>query len=87
MNLSPLNSMALLRIFSGCTEIITAILIYKSKSIQDALKINVVPAIVGPLILIGVTSIGLISMTSNGIDVKKFTLIMLGAVLILLGTR
>lgn len=51
------------------------------------MRINAAPAIVGPLIMIGVTAIGLISMSSEGVDIKKFAMIIAGAALILLGTR
>ena len=87
MKLSALSSMSLLRVFSGGVEIAAAILIYRCKTTEDALRINAAPAIVGPLIMIGVTAIGLISMSSEGVDIKKFAMIIAGAALILLGTR
>ena len=43
MKLSALSSMSLLRVFSGCVEIAAAILIYRCKTTEDALRINAAP--------------------------------------------
>lgn len=79
-------SMAALRIISGTIEIIGALLIFKLNNIEKALLINASLAIIGPLILIISTSIGLIGI-SDKLSFSKICLIFAGILLILIGIR
>ena len=65
----PILSMAFwmgcLRIFSGCLEITAGFFMLHFRSVETALKINSVLALVGPLIMITVTSLGLVGISSQ----------------------
>ncbi|TKI55976.1 DUF2619 domain-containing protein [Brevibacillus antibioticus] len=78
--------MAALRIFSGSIEIIAALLILKVNQVEKALLINSGLAIVGPIILITTTTIGLLGM-SDRISFAKIAWILVGISCILIGVR
>lgn len=59
---------------------------YYFKNVTTAIKINAILGLVGPLILILVTFIGLIEI-SNKLELKNLLLIAAGVVLIIIGTR
>jgi hypothetical protein len=63
-----------------------AFLMYYFKNVTTAIKINAILGLVGPLILILVTFIGLIEI-SNKLELKNLLLIAAGVVLIIIGTR
>lgn len=58
-------SMASLRMFSGCIEILAALLMFKLGRVDRALAINSTLAFVGPMILIVTTGIGLAGMADK----------------------
>lgn len=58
-------SMALLRVLSGSIELLAAFLIYRFNNVEKALLINSSLAFVGPLVFIGVTTLGLIGITDK----------------------
>lgn len=74
--------MALLRIFSGSIEICAALLMLKLNNIEKALLVNSTLVLVGPIILILTTSIGL-SGIAEQISYFKIFLIFIGIVCIL----
>ncbi|CAM3243198.1 DUF2619 domain-containing protein [Brevibacillus invocatus] len=78
--------MAALRVFSGSLEILAALLILKVNQVEKALLINSGLAIVGPLVLLTSTAIGLIGI-SDRISFAKIAWIMLGISCILIGVR
>ncbi|GED66520.1 hypothetical protein BRE01_02220 [Brevibacillus reuszeri] len=78
--------MAALRILSGSIEILAALLILKVNQVEKALMINSGLAIVGPVILITTTAIGLLGM-SDRISFAKIAWIMVGVSFILIGVR
>ncbi|MDF2680758.1 MAG: hypothetical protein K0R47_1948 [Brevibacillus sp.] len=78
--------MAALRILSGSIEIIAALLILKVNEVEKALLINSGLAIVGPIVLITTTTIGLLGM-SDRISFAKIAWIMVGISCILIGVR
>ncbi|KZE55330.1 hypothetical protein AV540_04555 [Brevibacillus parabrevis] len=78
--------MAALRILSGSIEIVAALLILKVNQVEKALLINSGLAIVGPVILITTTTIGLLGM-SDRISFAKIAWILLGISCILIGVR
>jgi hypothetical protein len=57
--------MALLRVLSGSIEIFVAFLILKYNDVEKALVVNSSLAIIGPLILIATTSIGLLGIAEK----------------------
>ncbi|MCM3078040.1 MULTISPECIES: YqhV family protein [Brevibacillus] len=78
--------MAALRVFSGSLEILAALLILKVNQVEKALLINSGLAIVGPLVLLTSTAIGLIGI-SDRISFAKIAWIMVGISCILIGVR
>ncbi|MED1793984.1 DUF2619 domain-containing protein [Brevibacillus nitrificans] len=78
--------MAALRILSGSLEILAALLILKVNEVEKALLINSGLAIVGPVILITTTTIGLLGM-SDRISFSKLAWILVGISCILIGVR
>ncbi|MFC3800126.1 Protein of unknown function [Cohnella sp. OV330] len=63
-------SMALLRILSGSIELTAALVMLKLNDVTKALSVNAMLALVGPLILISTTTIGLVGMSDKLSPVK-----------------
>jgi len=78
--------MAALRVFSGSLEILAALLILKVNQVEKALLINSGLAIVGPVVLLTSTAVGLLGMTDR-ISFAKIAWILLGISCILIGVR
>lgn len=78
--------MALLRLFSGSIEILAALLMVKVNQVDKALIINSSLALVGPLILIATTTIGLVGIADK-ISFSKIIWILLGVAFILIGIK
>jgi len=78
--------MAVLRLLSGSTELIAAAVMVKWNQVEKALALNSVLALVGPLVLITTTAIGLIGL-ADSLPLKKLLLILSGVALILVGLR
>jgi putative exporter of polyketide antibiotics len=78
--------MALLRILSGSIELFAAILMMKFNSIEKALMINTSLALVGPIILVLTTTIGLLGIVGN-ISFAKILWIFLGVGFIFIGIK
>src|SRR5690554_1258803 len=79
-------AMALLRVFSGLIEITAALLILKVNQVDKALIINSSLSIVGPIIFIVATGIGLYSI-ANDLPLTKLFWILLGVAFIIYGIR
>lgn len=78
--------MALLRFISGSIEIFAALLFIKLNDIEKALLINSSLALVGPMILIASTTIGLVGMADK-ISFTKILWILCGVAFILYGVK
>lgn len=78
--------MSMLRIISGLIEISVAITILKFNSVEKALILNSSLALVGPVILILSTAIGLIGMTEK-LSIFRIFIIFAGVGLILFGIK
>ena len=76
--------MALLRILSGSIEISAALLMLKFNNIEKALLVNSSLVLIGPIILIVTTSIGLSGIAAQ-ISYVKIFVIFLGIACILYG--
>jgi hypothetical protein len=76
--------MSALRILSGSIEIIVALLILKANNVEKALVLNSTLALVGPIILILTTTIGLFGIAEK-ISFMKMVWIFSGVALILYG--
>lgn len=78
--------MASLRIISGTIEITAAILMLKFNSVEKALMVNSSLALIGPIILILTTTIGLLGIVEK-ISYIKIFLIFIGVSCILIGAK
>jgi putative exporter of polyketide antibiotics len=78
--------MALLRMISGSVEVLAALLILKVNEVEKALIINSSLAIIGPIILIATTTIGLFGMADK-ISLSKILWIVCGVCCILYGVK
>jgi hypothetical protein len=78
--------MAFLRLLSGSIELFAAILMLKFNSVEKALVVNSSLAIVGPIILILTTSIGLLGIVEK-ISYMKMVWIFLGVGFIFVGVK
>ncbi|MGO4887114.1 YqhV family protein [Anaerobacillus sp. MEB173] len=79
-------SMVILRMVSGLLELSAASLMLRFNTVEKAVAINALLAIVGPIVLITTMTIGLVGMADK-VSVGKLLLIALGVILILLGLR
>jgi len=78
--------MAALRMMSGTIEILAALLILKLNQVEKALLVNSGLALVGPIVLMTTTAIGLIGL-SDRINPWKMAWIITGVTCILIGVR
>lgn len=58
-------SMAILRMLSGSLELTAAIVMIRLNNVEKALVVNTMLALVGPLILISTTAIGLVGLSDK----------------------
>lgn len=91
MNVLPpdgkiVTGMALMRFLSASIEALAAVLMLRLNSVEKAFQINAVLALIGPLIMIIVATLGVIGLAGK-IPVHKIAMIGLGVSLILLATR
>lgn len=78
--------MALLRILSGSTELFAAFLFLKYNDIEKALMVNSSLALIGPIVLILTTTIGLIGIADK-VSYVKLMWVFGGVACILYGLR
>jgi hypothetical protein len=76
--------MAGLRILSATIEFTAAMLMLKFGRVETAFKINALLALIGPTILLTVTSLGLVGLAGK-VSSGGIGLVMLGVALIFLG--
>lgn len=76
--------MAMLRLLSCTIEFIAAMLFLKFNSIEKALKINAVLALIGPTVMSIVMVLGLAGL-SGKVSTGKFVIIIAGVLLIFYG--
>ncbi|MFF2482043.1 YqhV family protein [Paenibacillus sp. NPDC058071] len=77
-------SMASLRVTSGTVEIIAAIIMLRLNQIDKALIVNSSLALVGPLILIATTTIGLVGL-SDRLSLGKLAWVVAGVTCLFIG--
>lgn len=76
--------MATLRLMSGTLEIAAALLMMRFNNIEKALIVNSSLALVGPLVLIATTTIGLVGL-SDKLSASKFAWVAIGVVCLMIG--
>jgi hypothetical protein len=77
-------SMAMIRIISSIIEFTAAMLFLKYDSVEKALKINALLALIGPVVMTTVTVLGLIGI-SGKVSGGRFIIIIAGVLLIFYG--
>ncbi|EXX86678.1 hypothetical protein BG53_05730 [Paenibacillus darwinianus] len=77
-------AMGVLRLLSGSIEIFAALLMLRFNQIEKSLVINSSLALVGPLILIATTTIGLVGI-SDKLSLGKFAWVLAGVTCLLVG--
>lgn len=77
-------SMAALRFLSSTIEFTAAILMLRYNSVETAFRINALLAMVGPTVMITVTSLGLIGLAGK-VPMQGMLFIVAGVVLIFIG--
>ncbi|MFD0872114.1 Protein of uncharacterised function (DUF2619) [Chlamydia abortus] len=77
-------SMASLRIISGSLEILAALLILRLNQVDKALLVNTGLAVVGPIVLLTTTTIGLIGIADK-LSWGKFAWVIVGVTCIFIG--
>lgn len=82
--ISIAQTMGLLRILSGSIELLAAMLIIYTNQVEIALKINALLAVIGPTIMIIVTSLGIAGIAGQ-VSLEKMLLILSGVTLIFIG--
>jgi Protein of unknown function (DUF2619) len=77
-------SMAALRLFSGSLEIIAAIIMLRLAQVDKALLVNSGLALVGPIVLLTTTSIGLVGLAEK-LSFSKMLWVLAGVACIFIG--
>lgn len=77
-------SMAMLRLLSGSLEICAALIMLRLNQIDKALIVNSSLALVGPLVLIATTTIGLVGL-SDKLSASKFIWVAVGVTCLMIG--
>lgn len=81
-----IQSMAGLRIISGLIEIVAAVIIIRFGRVETALRINAFLGLVGPIVFIMVSALGIVAVAVKIVPMKIFFLAV-GLLLVLLGTK
>ncbi|MFD2672757.1 YqhV family protein [Marinicrinis sediminis] len=77
-------AMVCLRLLSGTIEITAALIMWRLNEVGKALMVNTSLALVGPLILISTTAIGLVGMADR-LSFSKLSWIVLGIACLFIG--
>ncbi len=84
--LDPYVRTMVIRLISATVELTGALLMARFNKIDTAVRINGFLGLVGPLVLITATAVGLVGLANN-IQSSKILLVIVGVLLILIGTR
>jgi hypothetical protein len=83
---NPVVLMSYLRIIGAGVEIAAAILMVKINTIEAALRINAILGLLGTVVLIAVSALGLWGLVGR-VSLAKLLMVLCGAILIIIGTR
>ncbi|MBX6378501.1 MAG: DUF2619 domain-containing protein [Clostridia bacterium] len=78
--------MALLRLLSAAAELTGAFLIYRVQRVDTALRVNAVLGLVGPVVLLLVTALGIAGLIGR-LSPTRLALLVAGTLCIVLATR
>jgi len=79
-------AMGLLRIISGTIELCAGLLMWRLNAVEKALMVNAALAMVGPLVLLTTTTIGLVGIADR-LSLAKLLWIGIGVTCILIGVK
>lgn len=83
---TTVHNMALIRVVSGLLEIVVAIIFLKLGKVESALRMNSFLGLIGPLVFIAVSALGIVAIAVK-LSWLKVAIICLGIILVLLGTK
>jgi hypothetical protein len=86
MEQTVLNNMAVIRIISGLLEIATAIIFIKVGRVDSALRLNAFLGLIGPIVFILVSVLGIAAIAVK-LSWVKLVLLSLGLLLVIVGTK
>ncbi|HEY8497120.1 MAG TPA: YqhV family protein [Limnochordales bacterium] len=80
------RAMAVVRIISSAIELTAALLMLRLGRLDAAVQINAALGMVGPLVLVTVTLLGVVGLAGK-IPLARLALLSLGVMLVILGAR
>ncbi len=86
MEQTTVNNMAVIRIISGLLEIAVAFIFLKAGKVEAALRMNAFLGLVGPLVFIAVSVLGIAAIAVK-LSWYKVMLLSIGLLLVLIGTK
>jgi hypothetical protein len=86
MEQATLHNMALIRVVSGLLEIAAAIIFLKMGRVDTALRMNAFLGLVGPIVFILVSVLGIATLAVR-LSWFKIAVISFGIILVLIGTK
>jgi hypothetical protein len=86
MEQAVLNNMAVIRVISGLLEIATAIVFIKVGRVDAALRLNAFLGLIGPIIFILVSALGIAAIAVK-LSWLKIGMLSLGLILVIIGTK
>ncbi len=86
MEQATVNNMAVLRVISGLLEIGVAIVFFKAGRVDTALRLNAFLGLIGPIVFILVSVLGIAAIAVK-LSWYKVLLLSIGMLLVLLGTK
>jgi hypothetical protein len=86
MEQATINNMALIRVISGLLEVITAVFIIRLGRVDLALRLNALLGLIGSLIFILVSALGVAAIAIK-LSWLKVGFLTLGIILVVLGTK
>lgn len=86
MEQPTVNNMATIRIISGLIEIGAAMIFMKAGRVDTALRLNAMLGLVGPIVFIMVSVLGIAAIAVK-LSWSKMGIIVIGLILVLWGTR
>ena len=82
---NPVALMSYLRLIGAGVEIVAAVLMVKMNTVEAALRINAILGLLGPVVLIAVSALGLWGLVGR-VSWIKLVMTLCGAILIIAGT-
>ncbi len=82
---NPVTLMSYLRLIGAGVEIVAAVLMVKMNTVEAALRINAILGLLGPVVLIAVSALGLWGLVGR-VSWIKLIMTLCGAILIIAGT-